>query len=119
MQVSRKLLLEAIDQIPTNFPIPGDKFDIFATFDAFEPVHQAPDYVGQTFTAMSKFWTIAQEILAVYNMEDDLPLVERVIPSFAEAKYQKLLAWADTLPPSLSNNTNSAAHVYLFQYIST
>lgn len=66
---------------------------------------------------MSKFWMIVQEILAVYNMQDDAPLVERVIPSFAEAKYQKLLAWADTLPVELSNNANNAAHVYLFQYI--
>jgi hypothetical protein len=59
-----------------------------------------------------------QEILVVYNMEDSTPLVERVIPSFAEAKYQKLLAWADrTFSASLSNNTNSAAHVYCLQYI--
>jgi hypothetical protein len=99
-----------------NFPIPGDKFDIFATADAFEPAHQAPDYMGQTFTALSKLWIIVQECLAVYNMEDGAPLVERVNPSFAEAKYQQLLAWADNLSPSLSNNLNSAAHAYLLQY---
>ena len=98
-----------------NFPIPGDEFDIFATSDAFEPAHQAPDYMGQIFTALSKFWIIVQECLAVYNMEDGAPLVERVIPSFAEAKYQQLLTWADDLSPSLSNNLNSAAHIYPFQ----
>ncbi|KAF3033061.1 hypothetical protein E8E12_000232 [Didymella heteroderae] len=98
---------------PPNFPIPGDKFDIFATSEAFEPAHRAPDYMGQTFTALSKFWTIAQEILVVYNMEDGAPLVDRVIPSFVEAKYQKLLAWGDALPASLSNSKNSAAHVDL------
>lgn len=72
--------------------------------------------MGQTFTALSKLWIIVQECLAVYNMEDGAPLVERVIPSFAEAKYQQLLAWADNLSPSLSNNLNSAAHAYLLQY---
>lgn len=102
---------------PPKFPIPGDGFDIFATFDTFEPPYQAPSYVGQTFVSLSKFWTIAQEILAMYNMEDCAPLIERVIPAFAEAKYQKLLAWADSLPAVLSNNSNSACHVYLFQYI--
>jgi hypothetical protein len=99
-----------------NFPIPGDRFDIFATSDAFEPAHQAPNYIGQTFTAPSKFWTTVQECLAVYNMEAGAPLVERAIPSFVEEKYQKLLAWADGLSPSFSNNLNSGAHVYLLQF---
>jgi hypothetical protein len=62
---------------------------------------------------MGEFWTIVQEILAVSNMQDDAPLIDRVIPSFAEAKYQKLLAWADTLPMGPSNNVDGAAHVYL------
>ncbi|KAH6643025.1 nitrate assimilation regulatory protein nirA [Boeremia exigua] len=99
---------------PPNFPIPGDHFDIFATLDTFGPAHPSPDYVGHTFTAMSQFWVIVQEILAVYSMQDESPLVDRVIPSFAEAKYRKLLAWADTLPKELGNSSNSAAHVYLF-----
>ncbi|KAF3049591.1 hypothetical protein E8E11_009017 [Didymella keratinophila] len=50
-------------------------------------------------------------------MEDGAPLVERVIPSFAEAKYQNLLAWADGLSPSLSNKSNSAAYVYLLRAV--
>jgi hypothetical protein len=57
-----------------------------------------------------------QEILAVYNMHEDTPLVKRVIPAFAESKYQKLLAWADTLHTELANDAKSAPHVYLFQY---
>lgn len=98
---------------PPNFPIPGDKFDIFATSDAFEPAHQAPKYMGQTFTALCKFWTNNQGMLAVLNTEDDASPVEREIASFVRAKYQKLLAWADDTSPSPSNNVNSAAHVYL------
>lgn len=102
---------------PPNLPIPGDGFDVFATLDAFGPTHPPPYYIGHAFITMCKFWIIVQEILAVYTMQDDTPLVERAIPSFAEAKYLKLLSWADTLPSELSNNTKSAAHVYLFQYI--
>ncbi|KAF1926250.1 uncharacterized protein M421DRAFT_220820 [Didymella exigua CBS 183.55] len=58
---------------PPRFPIPGDNPDLFAASDAFEPAHQAPNYIGQTCTAMCKFWTIVQEILAVCNTEDDAP----------------------------------------------
>ncbi|KAJ4988162.1 C6 transcription factor [Stagonosporopsis vannaccii] len=100
-------------RFPPNFPIPGDHFDIFATLDNFAPAHPSPDYVGYSFTAMCQFWVLVQEILAVHNMQDESPLVDRAIPSFAEAKYQKLLAWADTLPEELSNDKDSASHVYL------
>lgn len=105
-------------RFPPNFPIPGDRFDIFATFDTFAPAHPSPVYVGHTFTAMSQLWVIVQEILAVHNIQDESPLVDRAIPSFAETKYQKLLAWANTLPRELSNDKDSASHVYLFQYVS-
>ncbi|KAJ8105530.1 hypothetical protein OPT61_g10119 [Boeremia exigua] len=97
---------------PPNFPIPGDMFDMWNT----EPTHP-PQYTRYTFTAVSRFWVIVQEILAVYNMQDESPLVDRAIPAFAESKYLRLLAWADALPKEPSNDTNCASHVYLLQYI--
>lgn len=66
---------------------------------------------------MSRFWTTVQESLVVYNMQDAAPLIERAIPSFARTKFQRLLAWTDTLTGELNNNAKSATHVYLFQYI--
>ena len=49
-------------------------------------------------------------------MQDDAPLVDRVVLSFAETKHYKLLAWAATLPTDLGNNADGTAHVYPFQY---
>ncbi|KZM20236.1 uncharacterized protein EKO05_0003682 [Ascochyta rabiei] len=102
---------------PPNLPIPGDNLDILAAPASSGSTNPSPTHLDHIFAALSKFWVIVQEIFAVYNMQDDAPLVERVIPAFAEAKYQKLLAWADTLHTELGNSKDSTAHAHIFHAI--
>ncbi|KAG6028780.1 hypothetical protein E4U41_000583 [Claviceps citrina] len=61
------------------------------------------------------FWEIVQEIIIVYYEQDHRPLRERVSLAFAEAKYQKLLAWTNSLGSAMSLAENSPAHVLIFQ----
>jgi hypothetical protein len=66
---------------------------------------------------MCKFWTIVQEIDAVYFLKDSTPLVERVSLAFAESKYRRLLAWASELPQNMMRNESSTSDVLFFQYV--
>ena len=79
------------------------------------PDHPLPPYMGYTFTAMCDLWSIVQEVLAFYNSPTDRALSERVSLSFAEQKYQKLLAWADTIASKLSYGSHRPLHAYIFQ----
>ncbi|KAF9691989.1 hypothetical protein EKO04_009947 [Ascochyta lentis] len=102
---------------PPNLPIPGDRLDTLTGPAISGSTNPLPRDVGHTFTALSKFWVIAQEILAVYNMQDDAPLVERVMPAFAESKYQKLLTWADTLSAVFRDSKDNTAHAHIFHAV--
>ncbi|KAG5918315.1 hypothetical protein E4U42_006889 [Claviceps africana] len=72
-------------------------------------------YMGHTFQALCGFSIIVQEILAVYNGLDPQPLYKRVSLAFAEAKYQKLLAWSDSVENKVSRGEGSPGHVLIFQ----
>jgi hypothetical protein len=39
--------------------------------------------------------------------------------AFAEYKYRELIAWAETLPPSMVRSEQSLHHVLEFQYVLT
>ncbi|KAG5971061.1 hypothetical protein E4U55_001322 [Claviceps digitariae] len=72
--------------------------------------------MGRTFQTLCGFWTLMQEVFAVYNNRlDPRPLRERVSLAFAEAKYQKLLAWSDSVESSVSRGEHSSGHVLIFQ----
>ncbi|CAO2658120.1 Nn.00g073800.m01.CDS01 [Neocucurbitaria sp. VM-36] len=101
-------------RFPPMLPIPGDSNSPVDVSGFTWPYRPVPSYVGNTFTTMCKFWVISQEILAVYDLQDKRPLVDRVMPAFAESKYRKLLVWADTLPPCMGNTGYTAAHVALY-----
>lgn len=101
---------------PPALPLPGEgnrgKSD---TNDTRWPVHSLPAYMGCTFKAMCRLWSIVQEVLIFYNSPPTIALTERTPLSFAEQKYQELLSWADTLSSELVCNSHSPLHIYIFQ----
>ncbi|KAL0935486.1 N-terminal fungal transcription regulatory domain-containing protein (zinc finger protein) [Colletotrichum truncatum] len=70
--------------------------------------------MGSTFPSMCKLFTIAQEVGMMYFVPSDTPLKDRVPLSFAEAKYQKLLSWMDTLKSDMAREQNSPDHLVMF-----
>lgn len=103
-------------EFPPPFPIPGDSDEIaFGSPTGAWPSYPLPVYMGKTFCALSNLWIIVQEINVVYNLKDSSPLIQRVALAFAESKYQKLLAWADTLTSELQLDENSPGHIFFFQ----
>lgn len=105
-------------EFPPVLPIPGKLTRQSGTSNASKhiwPFHPLPSYMGETFPVLSQFWVIVQEIEIIYNLKDSRPLVERVPPAFAESKYQKLLAWADTLSPDMELGEHSFSHVFVLQ----
>ncbi|SCV35422.1 uncharacterized protein FFFS_04730 [Fusarium fujikuroi] len=95
--------------IPPSLPIPGDgrHADLW-------PEHPLPAYMGLSFTRLCQFFTMIQEVAVVYSIADATPIVDRVPIAFAEAKYQKVLAWADSLGKDMIWDQNSQEHVMLF-----
>ncbi|KAG6016425.1 hypothetical protein E4U43_003667 [Claviceps pusilla] len=73
--------------------------------------------MGRTFQNLCGFWTLMQEVFVVYNRLDPRPLRERVSLAFAEAKYQKLLAWSDGVESSVSRGEHSPGHVLIFHLL--
>lgn len=96
---------------PPSLPIPGDVTEIRQ-----KPI-QLPDYMGQTIQSMCKLFSIAQEIAVLYYNGDDEPICDRVPLAFAEAKYQKLLAWMDTIDDGMARNDHCPSHVVIFQSV--
>jgi len=101
---------------PPVLPIPG-LADAGLDSDAGSYAFTSPfaPYMGRTFQTLCGFWTLMQEVFVVYNGLDPRPLRERVSLAFAEAKYQKLLAWSDSVDRSVSRGEHSPGHVLIFQ----
>ncbi|KAF5628904.1 conidial development fluffy [Fusarium sp. NRRL 52700] len=95
--------------IPPALPIPGD-----VRHDDLWPEHPLPAYMGSSFTKLCELFTVIQEVAVVYSIVDRTPVVDRVPIAFAEAKYQKLLSWADSLGKDMVWNQNSQEHLMLF-----
>ncbi|KAF5966582.1 conidial development protein fluffy [Fusarium bulbicola] len=95
--------------IPPALPIPGHE-----RHDDMWPQHPLPDYMGSSFTKLCEYFTVIQEVAVVYSIGDGKPVVDHVPIAFAEAKYQKILAWADSLGKDMAWDQNSQEHVMLF-----
>jgi len=101
---------------PPIFPIPGDNREHETYYAGVSwPEHPLLEYVGLAFPALCRFWSIMQEVAAVYWTKNDIPLPDRASLAFAEAKYQKLLAWSDMLPEGLAAQDQTDAVTLLFQ----
>jgi hypothetical protein len=100
--------------ITPALPIPGaDRKNDMA--DYAWPDHPLPEYMGSSFTKLCEFFSIVQEVALVYSANERIPIFNRVPIAFAEAKYQKMLAWADSLGKDMAWNKDSNEHVFLFQ----
>ncbi|KAI9158884.1 Acetyl-coenzyme A transferase nodX [Paramyrothecium foliicola] len=97
---------------PPTLPIPGNVNR--QSGGLLWPPHALPEYVGQTTTNLCRLWPIVQELDHVYSLKRPVPLAQRIPLAFAEAKYQKLLAWADEFHSSMHRDERSVSHVYFF-----
>ncbi|KAK6866092.1 hypothetical protein PG995_002620 [Apiospora arundinis] len=105
------------DAIPYTpiLPIPGENIaDEVERFGVIWPAHPLPNYVGYMFGPLCKLWTIVQEVAVVYIVKSGTPVADRVPMSFPESKFQKLLAWSDTLASTFAYGNHSAANNLLF-----
>lgn len=104
---------ECITATPA-LPIPGaDRQDDSAR--PSWPDHPLPEYMGKSFTKLCEFFSLVEEVAVVYSANDRVPIFDRVPIAFAEAKYQKMLAWADSMDKDMAWNKDSHEHVFLFQ----
>ncbi|KAF5024181.1 hypothetical protein F66182_3745 [Fusarium sp. NRRL 66182] len=108
---------------PPMFPVPGrNKEDTIDERLAVRwPRHFIPDYAGKTFQTLCELWTIMQEVVAVYFPErgDEDAASIRIPLAFVQGKYQKLLAFTDSLPPEMSstNQEYMPDHVLAFHIL--
>lgn len=100
---------------PPCCPIPGRNEDDTAYATIRWPSHILPSYMGQTFAALCKFWTIVQEIIVVYQSPQGTTAKDHVPFAFVESKYQKLLHWADTVVLDMVQENTKPAHSIFFQ----
>ncbi|KAH6683726.1 hypothetical protein F5X68DRAFT_171961 [Plectosphaerella plurivora] len=114
--------LEYPDHPPT-LRIPGDsrEHDTQLSTESDTPIEQSsqedqPSYMGDTFPTLCRFWRIMHGVTSEYykNVSARLPPDHHVSLEFAETKYRELLAWAETLPPSLVQSNESPHHVIIF-----
>ncbi|KAH7265046.1 uncharacterized protein BKA55DRAFT_660600 [Fusarium redolens] len=88
-----------------------------------ESYQQTPQqtYMGDTFPILCRFWRIMHEVTLKYYRDQPFPresLSSHIALAFAEYKYRELIAWAETLPPSMVRSKQSPHHVLVFQYVS-
>lgn len=110
-------------EYPPIVPIPGHEW--------YEPSEPSPGphqqrpkqtYMGDTFPIICRFWRIMHEVTLKYYRDQPFPresLSSHITLAFTEYKYRELIAWAETLPPSMVRSEQSPHHVLVFQYVST
>ncbi|KAF4440587.1 Nitrogen assimilation transcription factor nit-4 [Fusarium acutatum] len=105
-------------EYPPIVPIPGHEWH-----DPSEPSpeshQQRPKqtYMGDTFPIICRFWRIMHEVTLKYYRDQPFPrksLSSHIALAFAEYKYRELIAWAETLPPSMVRSEQSPHHVLVF-----
>ncbi|KAM0277777.1 hypothetical protein ACHAQH_005570 [Verticillium albo-atrum] len=114
-------------EYPPMLPIPGDSAEFAqtpvsrqspSTDTTLQSQEKSPPlYMGETFTALCRFWHILHGVSMVYyNRSSSTPahISQHVSIEFAERKYRELLAWIETLPPSFSQAEDSPHHVMTF-----
>lgn len=99
-------------------PVPGDFEPLGPSASSHRwPAHPLPAYMGSTFSALCKYWTLfqARNIVHYDASDETLPLQNTMPLAQAEEWYQKLLSWSDTLQDSLARGPSPTTHVLSFQ----
>lgn len=79
-----------------------------------EEFHPLPEYMGKTFPALCKLWTIANEFLwSHYDHDDTIAPMTRAILERAHATYRQLLEWADNLPLDMARSDDNRHHTVI------
>lgn len=115
-------------EYPPALPIPGDSPEFASSPGSSRsrdsdtnsqiPERIPPIYMGETFTALCRFWRILHGVSMVYynrNTSTPAHISEHVSIEFAERKYRELLAWIETLPSSFAQAEDNPHHVMTFQ----
>lgn len=71
-----------------------------------------PDYMGNTFTWVSKFWVIVHKFFGKGLLDLEETNFER-----AELAYQRLLGWSRGLPETVIRTDGCSHHVLILQYV--
>ncbi|KAJ4005364.1 hypothetical protein NW752_011327 [Fusarium irregulare] len=103
---------------PPAVPIPGHTWH-HSSEGSPESTRQTlqQTYMGDTFPVLCRFWRIMHEVTLKYYRDQPYPregLSSHITLAFAEYKYRELIAWAETLPPSMVRSEQSPHHVLVF-----
>jgi len=97
---------------PPTLPIPGQTP---TKRDENWPAHPLPPYMGNTFPYVCELFVIFQQVCVAYSSDEARGLPSEKLLRIAEAKYQELLHWADTLPLDMMRADHRPTHVMIFQ----
>ncbi|KAH8893966.1 hypothetical protein GQ53DRAFT_644312 [Thozetella sp. PMI_491] len=108
-------------ETPPLLPIPGDgRKNVAITSDPQLPLagsnkaaqfHPLPPYMGNTFAAICKLWSIAHRFIwAYYDSEEDVAPTSRASLDTAQECYNQMLDWADRLPLDLVRGDQTTHH---------
>ncbi|KAH6871684.1 hypothetical protein B0T10DRAFT_417034, partial [Thelonectria olida] len=105
-------------EYPPILPIPGHTWHR-GSDDSSESVRETlkSAYMGDTFPVLCRFWRIIHEVTLRFYRDQPHPrerLSGHLSLAFAEYKYRELIAWAETLPPSMMRSEDSPHHVLIF-----
>lgn len=70
---------------------------------------------GITFAHLCNLGITIQQILVAYRNLEESSRTDQVPLSFAESKYQQLLAWSDTLSDNMERNDQPSAYLLYYQ----
>ena len=102
-------------KIPPMLPVPGDDTPHKHQLLRFRLMsYRSPSYIGNTFKALCKFWTIFQKMtLAYYSPTTIFQPVGNL--EFAEAIYLQLLDWSESSIPTVTSDTQKSHHDLLLR----
>ncbi|KAF6814780.1 zinc finger protein [Colletotrichum plurivorum] len=103
---------------PPAYPIPGegptDYIGETSSTSSNASEDSLPAYMGKTFPALCRFWSIIHGVTLAYYKNQPTPLPDHVTLEFAEFKYRELLTCMETLPSDQVLRAGCPHHVVIF-----
>ncbi|XXG96160.1 hypothetical protein Hte_002439 [Hypoxylon texense] len=91
-------------------PIPGETTPLQPRGDVAEGAPTGQSQLNEIFPAVCHFWRIVHGAGWIYNSVQDSPPA-RYTTALAEHTFRELIAWAESLPPSLLRTERESHHV--------